>query len=599
MNLCRRSSRNLYTVSKMDPTKLATAFQHFLDDLSPTTTISFGSSTPSELLSSTERLTVSGPVLFVVTEALSKIYYLGLPSCPRLIATTNPYHYEGPAGFEVHPTLKQLQELGEHALASAWDHGLSDGLRRGLNTMGVNWTSIDAVRIAKAGESSDLAIVWIGVEPGALSFEEGSAVAYQCRTFSDRYGIRDFHVEIRESRVVRQASNRFLDPVPSSDATFAAAREPFTALLGIPLSAKCTPWAEGTGGFYLSTGDDDDKDIYLVTVRHAILPVDEDDNKEYERTARKVRQDVVVLGTSGFNEKLHAIDSSIQIQDSAMTKAKKRIRSTEGLDDPMCIEERMDAEHDLRKAETVFKALKALRHEIATQWGTKETRVIGELAWAPPIAFSTEPGQYTLDLAIIKIDADKLDATNYHGNSIGLGTKYTPSQFLDKIDLHPAYPAPLEFPINHIVTLQDQVPESALAKPPMLDANYTRCMPVFKNGAKTGTTIGRANRVSSYTRNFFAGQYHESREWPVIPTDEFLHPIGREKYSGPFSAEGDSGSCVADVCSRVGGIITGGAYDPNTTDSADVTYFTPISFIMKVLHGTKRFEHAHLNPVLT
>jgi hypothetical protein len=86
----------------------------------------------------------------------------------------------------------------------------------------------DAPRIAKVGESSSLAIVWIGVEFGSLSFKEGSLVAYQCRTFIDGCDIHDYHVDIRESRVMRQAGNRFLDPVS----------------LGRP--------DEGTGGYYLA-----------------------------------------------------------------------------------------------------------------------------------------------------------------------------------------------------------------------------------------------------------------------------------------------------------------------------------------------------------
>jgi hypothetical protein len=120
----------------------------------------------------------------------------------------------------------------------------------------------------------------------------------------------------------------------------------------------------------------------------------------------------------------------------------------------------------------------------------------------------------------------------------------------------------------------------------MLDANGDPCLVVFKNGAKTRTTIGKANNVSSYTRNHFAGQHQESREWPVIATDKHL---------GAFSAKGDSGSCIADAFNRFGGIVTGGS---GATESSDVTYVTPISFIMKVLHNSKRFEHAHLNPVL-
>ena len=144
------------------------------------------------------------------------------------------------------------------------------------------------------------------------------------------------------------------------------------------------------------------------------------------------------------------------------------------------------------------------------------------------------------------------------------------------------------------MTLQDQVPESALVEPPVLNANDEPCLVVFKNGAKTGTTTGKANNVSSYTRSYFAGQYQESREWPVIPTDKnprsFFHSITKA-----FSTKGDSGSCVADIVGRFGGILTGGS---GATDSCDVTYVTPISFIMKVIHDTKRFKHAHLNPDL-
>ncbi|KZT00087.1 uncharacterized protein LAESUDRAFT_764913 [Laetiporus sulphureus 93-53] len=466
---------------------------------------------------------------FVVTEALSKVYHKGLPSEPRLIAATNPSPFEAPTGSEAYPVVKELRVLGDHTLANAWDHGLADHLRRGLNTMCVNWTSIEALRIVEVGESSGPAIVWIGVEFGALSFGEGSVVALQCRTFIDSHSIHDYHVEIRESRVMRQAGNRFLDPVPVSDPTFTA-RNPYTATLSIPIFAK--------GGFYLSAGGDD-KNIFLVTARHVVLPLDNNDNNEYDRkNDSKAREDVVVLSTSGFNENLTVIDDDIEGQESAITDAKERIDSVKGLDN---VKEREEAEHDLQKAEEGLKALRALRHEIA-----------------PPIVLSTKLGQYTLEIAVIKIDAGMLDANNYCGNTIYLGNKYTRQQFMKKVYLHPTSTTSFKFPANRLVTLQDQVPASALVKQPMLDANGDPCLVVFKNGVKTGTTIGKANNVSSYTRHYFAGQYKESREWPVISTD---------KNSGVFSAKGDCGSCVADAFSRVGGILTGGSGAPDSCDA--------------------------------
>ena len=132
-----------------------------------------------------------------------------------------------------------------------------------------------------------------------------------------------------------------------------------------------------------------------------------------------------------------------------------------------------------------------------------------------------------------------------------------------------------------MVALRGQVPKSDLINPPMLNADGAPCLVVFKNGAKTGMTIGKVNNVSSYTRKYFTNKHQESREWPVIPTN---------KDSGMFSAEGDSGSCITDASSRIGGILTSSTSNPNATTLADITYVTPISFIMKALHETKRFH---------
>ncbi|KAG8892127.1 hypothetical protein FRB99_002936, partial [Tulasnella sp. 403] len=378
---------------------------------------------------------------------------------------------------------------------------------------------LDAARIVNVGEYSRLAIVRIGVEFGAPSFEEGSVVAVQCRTLIDSYNIHDYHVEIRESRVMGQAGNS--RPLVSPD--FHRSR---------PIHRDSRPWAEGTAGFYLSAGGDD-KNIYLVTVRHVVLPVDKDDNKEYERTnTSKAREDVVVLGTSGFNEKLAAIDYDIRGQESTITDTKERIRLAEGVNDPESVTERKAAEQDLKKAVEGLEAPMTLHHEITTQWEAEEKRGIGEL---PPSSSPPSPHQYN---------------------------KYTRQQFMDKVYSNPTSPPSFKFPADRIVTLQGQVPESDFAKPPMLDANGDQCLVVFKNGAKAGTTIGRANNVSSYTRRYFAGKYQESREWPVIPTDT---------HSGAFSAKGNSGSGVADTLGRVGGTLTSGTSDPNATGAVDVT----------------------------
>lgn len=526
----------------------------------------------------------------MVTKAISKRYYKGLPSQPPLIATTRPSPFQDSEGPEAYSILKELRYLTHHEITTVWDNGLAIEICRSLSSMSVNWTSLDLVHICNIGEPSGPAIVWIGVEFGALSFQRGSEVAISCQNLIESSGIQDCYVEIRESCVMTNGGNRFLNPVPLSNPTFTA-QDPYTATLGIPISAKDTSWAEGTGGFYLSAGGEDNN-IYLLTARHVVLPIDTNNdnfnNQEYYRENNaKARQDILVLGTSAFDNKLTAIDYEISGQRFAITDANERMAAVKGMEDTMSVGEFAEAQKDLQAAENGLKALNALHYEIATHWTQKNERVLGELIWAPPIRLSTEPGDYTLDLAIIKIDPGILDGKNYLGNTINIGNKYTRQEFMNKVYLHHTSPTSFKYPPSRLVTLKDQVPESALTKPPMIDANADPCLIVFKNGAMTGTTVGRAQCVSSYTRNYFKGQYQESREWPVISTD---------KNSGAFSAKGDSGACVADAYCRIGGIITGGS---GTNDSSDITYVTPISFIMKVLHGSKYFKHAHLNPALT
>ncbi len=573
----------------VDPIKLGIAFRNVDDTLpdpssSPTATAPSSGGTFSNPQSPVEEIT-SESNLPVVNEALSRIYYMGLPSKPSLIATTRPCPYGEPTGLEAYSVPKELRKLGDHPLAAAWESGLAAQLCRALTVSNVNWTSLDALRIVENNELSGPAIVWIGVEFGALSFEEGREVALNCRKFIDEHGINDYHVEIRESRVLRQAGNRFLNPGSIFDPTFSA-REPYTATLGIPISAKDRPWAEGTGGFYLSAGGDD-KNIYLVTARHVILPINIDDNVEYDRkNTSQRREEVVILGTSAFNDKLGNIEYGIRGQEHVVMDYTERIVLLKGMNDPVSVKTRERAEQELRAAEEGLGALKTLRNEITTHWTRKEQRVFGELLWAPPITFSTEPNHYTLDIAIIKIDTGKLDAENYLGNTINIGDKYTRQQFMDKIYLHRSSSTSFKYPADRLVRLKGQTPESVLFEPEMLDANGDPCLVVFMNGSKSGIVFGRANNVSSFTRQYVAGQYHQSREWPIFPTDTKV---------GPFSVVGDSGSCVADAFSRVGGILTGGS---GATSSSDISYVTPISYIMKVLHNTKGFEHAHLNPVL-
>ena len=145
-----------------------------------------------------------------------------------------------------------------------------------------------------------------------------------------------------------------------------------------------------------------------------------------------------------------------------------------------------------------------------------------------------------------------------------------------------------KFPDNKPMKLRGHIPECELYKLPMKDLANEECLMVYKNSVKTGVTIGRRNNVCSYSQCYFKGEDTMSKEWPIINCD---------KISEGFSRKGDSGSVVCNGRRRmpVGGLLTGGT---RITDSSNITYATPMEFIMKVLHKTKSFKHAHLNSVL-
>lgn len=201
-------------------------------------------------------------------------------------------------------------------------------------------------------------------------------------------------------------STMFLNPVPLSNPIFTA-QDPYSATLGIPISAKDTSRAEGTEGFYLSAGAEDNN-IYLLTARPVVLPIntnnDNFNNQEYyHKNNTTARQDIVVLAPSPFDNKLTVIDYKISRQRLTITDANKRMAAVKSMEDTMSIGEIAEAQKNFQVAEQGLKALNGSDHKIATHWTRKNKRVLAYLIWAPPIQLLTEPGDYPLYLAIIKI----------------------------------------------------------------------------------------------------------------------------------------------------------------------------------------------------
>jgi hypothetical protein len=131
------------------------------------------------------------------------------------------------------------------------------------------------------------------------------------------------------------------------------------------------------------------------------------------------------------------------------------------------------------------------------------------------------------------------------------------------------FPQPVDranyrYPRDGLLQAYGVVQHDEIRDPQHLDVYGEKCLLVVKNGLTTGTTVGRANGLESFTRIYDNyGIKHTSTEIAVLPYD---------KTRGKFSAAGDSGSIVLARDGRIVGILTGGA---GPTDETDITYLTP------------------------
>ncbi|KAI0250099.1 hypothetical protein BJV78DRAFT_1347568 [Lactifluus subvellereus] len=429
----------------------------------------------------------------------------------------------------------------------------------------MKWTSTDVVCIGYIGESSAPIIIWIGVLPTSLSGDYGVVVVSKCLELLRENDIADVEVEIRESVVTRSAGPKFLTPTFSSNPT-AEVPETLTTTVGLPICGESTPWIEGTAGLFIAEGGKPER-LLLLTAHHVVFTPDNEKNEHFERrTDSQRRHDVVLFGDAAFKKYLESIQVEIKGKGVMAEYHARRVKAVEGRDDPEVNEERENAQTAFVKAEKAMELLSTFYEDVLTHWATRESRVFGHVILSPPINVGVGSGGYTEDWAVIEIDSSKVDANNFKGNSIDLGTRIPPYEFTRMM-------------------FRGTIPDEEMRRSTTLDQNGDPCLMVIKRGNTTGLTVGRANNIYSYIRDDYGdGNAETSKEWAILPFDS---------KSGPFSAKGDSGSIIVDGLGRVGGLLTGGA---GVTLSSDVTYATPIRFLLGRMQS--RLNRPHINPVL-
>ena len=145
--------------------------------------------------------------------------------------------------------------------------------------------------------------------------------------------------------------------------------------------------------------------------------------------------------------------------------------------------------------------------------------------------------------------------------------------------------ADYKYPDDGLLQVFGVVKDNEIRQPQHLDVHGEQALLVVKNGLSTGTTIGRATGLDSFTRVYDDYNIqHTSIEMAILPYD---------KHHGPFSAPGDSGAIILDRAGRIVALLTGGG---GTTDETDVTYGTPYWWLEEQIQ--KAFPGCHLYQVV-
>ena len=92
--------------------------------------------------------------------------------------------------------------------------------------------------------------------------------------------------------------------------------------------------------------------------------------------------------------------------------------------------EREDAQRQLERAEKAIPQLELFLADIKNDWEHPKKRIIGHVILSPPLILSVGKDHFTQDFAVIEVDTTTIDASNFVGNIIDLGTEMFSNYFI-------------------------------------------------------------------------------------------------------------------------------------------------------------------------
>ncbi|KAG8824813.1 hypothetical protein FRC17_009021, partial [Serendipita sp. 399] len=570
-------------------------------DEDPTLASSLGFSCDALFPFSTTTTHIDDPHAVSIAEAQS--FYAGLPSNPVLVYRSDiqTNKWSPPSGPEAHRRKKQLFPVFNHPIVNSWNNDLGWKVVALLDARAVHFTSVDVVRfeLVEVDEDEEIAkearvgpvTLWIGVfadwTPPTLAHEAAQDVL----ALLEKYSITDVSVHFRESIYTTKVGPQLLQPIEDVDPLVDVIGNvvgPLTTALGLHISTKTRPNAQGTMALYLKKGGDS-KGLLGLSCRHVLINSDEP-NKLYVHHRSAPSKDVLLLGHRAHTKLVKSIKvkiadhgTDIERWQKQIDECKEREQDSDVDNLAKVLKSRAKAERFVKELEEAIKELAALLNQVEKYWKPVHKRIIGHVLHSPPIALGVGQPRFTEDWGLVELDEAKL-GNAYQGNKLDLGTEMRPAEFTRKCFTRGNANWKFTYPKDRLLPLAGTISDQLMRHPDMWDSDNEPCLLVVKSGNATGTTLGRANGVFSIVRKYSLDRSVDqtSMGWAILPYDS---------KSGAFSAPGDSGSIIADIRGRIGGMLTGSS---GNTKSSDVTYATPWFWLLEQIQATKEFTNVHV-----
>ncbi|KAF8483854.1 hypothetical protein DFH94DRAFT_792531 [Russula ochroleuca] len=231
-----------------------------------------------------------------------------------------------------------------------------------LDSVGINWSTIDPVRFAEEGKKeADPVYLWIGVVPRSLSFEDA-----------------------QDAAVAFRDGPRLLEHDPSED-PIASIQYAFTPSLGIQIAPKAP--------LYSREPDKRRVDIAILGSKAHIDAL--------EGMMGKIGRELIFLRT--YQRELDNLGEAVEGEKVRGTRVRE------------------DYQVKLANVRQTISDVNDFHSDITKYWSTPSQRVLGYVLHAPPISLATDPKQLKEDWALIDLDLDKIDWDTFKGNVVYLG----------------------------------------------------------------------------------------------------------------------------------------------------------------------------------